>query len=40
MQKDNPEIEEYICKLSNQQGINLQNSQRAHTDQLSKSKQP
>ena len=29
-------IEEYICKLSEQQGINLQNSQAAHADQYQK----
>ena len=33
-------IEEYICKLSDQQGINFQNSQRAHTDQYQKSNNP
>ena len=33
-------IEEYICKLSDQQGINFQNSQRAHTDQYQKPNNP
>ena len=31
---------ENICKQSNQQGINLQNMQTAHTAQYQKNKQP
>ena len=38
--KDNPKMGENICKLCDQQGINLQNLQTGHTAQYHNSSNP